>query len=221
MKILALLVAVSAACAATTTWAQGGRFALGPQVGTPGAGVQAQFAVNDLLVLRAGYDVLKWDGDDTYHDIAYTGEIDFRSPGAFVDLHPFRNAFFVSGGAYFGERGVDLRASPDQDVTLGGRTFTPAQAGELTGRITLEETAPFVGLGYDDTFAHAGRWGFRLLAGAVFGDAPRVSLKSTGGTLSDYSRFQERVAQEEQEIQREADRYEILPVVQAGLNYRF
>lgn len=222
MKILALLVAVTAACAAFASSAQDGRrFALGAQAGTPGAGVQAQFAPNGYLVLRASYDALKWDADDTYRNIAYDGEIDFRSPGAFVDLHPFRNALFVSGGAYFGKRGVDLDATPPENVRFGGQTFTSEQIGDLTGRIALQDTAPFLGLGYDDTFTHARRWGVRLLAGAIFGDPPRVSLRSTGGTLSDFPLFQARVALEERAIQEEVDRYEILPVVQVGLNYRF
>ncbi|KAK0332004.1 hypothetical protein LTR94_026645, partial [Friedmanniomyces endolithicus] len=93
--------------------------------------------------------------------------------------------------------------------------------GRLTGRIELESTAPFLGLGFDNTFTHDGHWGFRLLAGAAFGDAPQVDLNSTGGSLSDEPLFQERVEQEEQDVQQDADNYKVLPVIQMGLNYRF
>jgi hypothetical protein len=221
MKAIASLAVLAALLPAAALAQQPGRFALGAQVGTPGAGVQAQFSVNDYIVLRGSYDVLQWDADDTYDGVDYNADIDFQSPGAFVDLHPFRNAFFVSGGAYFGDRGVDLDATPDEDVSIGGATFTPAQVGNLTGRIELESTAPFVGLGYDNTFKHGGRWGFRVLAGAAFGDAPEVSLDSSGGTLSNEPLFQARLEQEEQEVQDDADDYKVLPVVQVGLNYRF
>ena len=112
-----------------------GPVAVGAQVGTPGLGANIQFALNDVIVLRGGYDVLQWDRDDSYQDVDYNAEIDFKSPGAFVDLHPFRNSFFVSGGAYFGERGVDLDATPTRDVRIGGVTFTPAQVGRLDGRM--------------------------------------------------------------------------------------
>jgi len=197
------------------------RFALGAQVGTPGAGVQLLYSLNDYVVLRGGYDVLKWDSDQTYKGIEYEADVDFQSPGAFVDLHPFKNGFFVSGGAYFGDRGVDINATPDDNVNIGGRAFTPAQVGALTGRIDLESTAPFVGLGYDNTFTRNGRLGFRLLAGAAFGDAPQVALDSTGGLFSDDPRFRVRLDTEEQDIQADADHYKVLPVVQVGLNYRF
>ncbi|WP_395942958.1 hypothetical protein [Brevundimonas sp.] len=227
MKILALtaaLAALSAAFFAPEASAQDGersRFALGAQVGTPGAGVQALYSVNDYLVLRGGYDVLQWERDDTYNSIDYEADIDFQSPGAFVDLHPFRNGFFVSGGVYFGDRGVDLKSNPTENVNIGGVSFTPEQVGALTGRIDLESTAPFIGLGYDNTFTRGGRLGFRVLAGAAFGDAPQVDLNASGGTLSNEALFQELLTQEEQDIQDQADDYKVLPVVQIGLNYRF
>lgn len=201
MKTLLIAAVITTALPATSALAQAdGRFAVGAQVGTPGLGANIQFALNDVIVLRGGYDVLQWDRDDSYRDVDYNAEIDFKSPGAFVDLHPFRNSFFVSGGAYFGERGVDLDATPTRDVRIGGVTFTPAQVGRLDGRIDLEDTAPFAGIGFDNTFTRGGRLGFRFTAGAVFGDAPVVNLQASGGTFSDNPIFQERLRQEEAEI---------------------
>lgn len=194
--VAAILVAAPAAALAQVP----GPIAVGAQVGTPGLGANIQFALNDMVVLRGGYDVLQWDRDDSYQDVDYNAEIDFKSPGAFVDLHPFRNSFFVSGGAYFGERGVDLDATPTRDVRIGGVTFTPAQVGRLDGRIDLEDTAPFAGIGFDNTITRGGRLGFRFTAGAVFGDAPVVNLQASGGTFSDNPIFQERLRQEEAEI---------------------
>ena len=222
MKTLLIAAVIATTLPATSALAQAdGRFAVGAQVGTPGAGLQAQFALSPVVVLRGGYDVLKWDRDQTYKGIDYDAKIDFKSPGAFVDLHPFRNGFLISGGAYFGDRKVDLDATPTGNVNVGGATFTPAQVGTLTGRIDLESTAPFVGLGYDNTFTRGGRLGFRLLAGAAFGDAPQVNLDARGGTLSNDPTFRARLDQEEREVQAEADDYKVLPVLQAGLNFKF
>ncbi|GAW42255.1 hypothetical protein SH203_02671 [Brevundimonas sp. SH203] len=208
-------------CAVQAQAHDGGRFAVGAQIGTPGAGLQAQWALSPKLVLRGGYDVLNWDRDQSYKGIDYDAKIDFKSPGAFVDLHPFENGFLVSGGAYFGARRIDLDATPTSNVNVGGAVFTPAQVGTLTGRIDLAKTAPFVGVGYDNTFALNGRLGFRVLAGAAFGDKPKVDLDARGGTLSNDPVLRARLDDEEREIQDEADKYKVLPVVQAGLNFRF
>lgn len=224
LRLAPLAASLAAALALLPCAAQAqdnGRFAVGAQVGTPGLGVQAQWAVTPKVVLRGGYDVLNWDREQTYKGIDYDAKIDFKSPGAFVDLHPFDNGFLISGGAYFGSRKVDLDATPTGSVNVGGAAFTPAQVGTLTGKIELASTAPFVGLGYDNTFALNGRLGFRVLAGAAFGDEPKVDLDSRGGTLSNDPTLRARLDQEEREIQDEADKYKVLPVVQAGLNLRF
>lgn len=209
------------ALGATTASAQEGRFALGAQVGTPGAGVTAAFSVSPNFVVRGSYDALKFDRDSTYDDIDYNAELDFNSPGAFIDWHPTGNALFVSAGAFFGDRSVDLDATPTGNTRIGSQTFTPAQIGTLTGKIELEDTAPFVGVGFDNTFTRGGRLGFRFLAGAAFGDAPQVDLNASGGTLSNDPTFQARLAEEEADIQDDADDYKVLPVIQAGLTYRF
>lgn len=214
----AMLVFVFSASAAS---AQEGRFALGAQVGTPGAGVTAAFSVSPNFVVRGSYDALKFDRDSTYDDIDYNAELDFNSPGAFVDWHPTGNALFVSAGAFFGDRSVNLDATPTGNTRIGSQTFTPAQIGNLTGKIELEDTAPFVGIGFDNTFTRGGRLGFRFLAGAAFGDAPQVDLNASGGTLSNDPTFQARLAEEEADIQDDADDYKVLPVIQAGLTYRF
>ena len=221
----AALGALTLAAIGTTASAQSSRplspFAIGGQIGTPGIGVQVEYWLTKGLTLRGSFDALNWDVDDTYDGIDYDAEIDFSSPGAFVDWRPAGNAFLISAGAYFGDRNVWLDATPTGPTTIGSATFTPAQIGTLTGQIELENTAPFIGIGYDNTFTKGGRLGFRVLAGAAFGDEPRVHLNASGGTLSNDPAFQARLAEEEARIQAEADDYKVLPVVQMGVTYRF
>lgn len=215
---LTLLAFVSTVSVAS---AQDSRFALGAQVGTPGIGVTGEFSVSPNLVLRGSFDSLQFDRDQTYDDIDYNAKIDFSSPAVFADWHPTGNAFFLSAGAYFGDRSLDLDATPTGPTQIGGQTYTPAQIGNLTGQVALESTVPFLGLGYDNTFTRGGHWGFRLVAGAAFGDEPEVDLNASGGTLSNDPTFQARLADEEADIQDDAGDFKILPVVQAGLTYRF
>jgi len=197
------------------------RFAVGAVVGTRGLGIEVQYAWSDQIVLRGTVDSLVWQVDGNYRGSDYVVDIAAPAVGAFVDLHPFRNGFLVSGGVYLGEPEVDLRAIPRRAVRLGGTTFTPAQVGQLYGSVMVNGTAPFVGLGYDATFSRNARWGVRAVAGATFTGTPRVRLTSRGGTLSSNRAFQVRLAREVKDLEAEISAYSVFPVAQIGLNYRF
>jgi len=219
MKRITTLAALAAGSAAVAGAAQA-QVAIGGGIGTTGASVEAQVKVAPGLSLRGGYNYFEYEADDTYDDIAYQGDLDLTTVGAFLDWHPFGNSFFLSGGAFIGEKGLALSATPTANVEIGSQTFTPAQVGTLNMAADLEETAPFVGLGWDTTFENPGI-GFRFLAGAMFTGSPQVDLTSTGGSLSSDANFQTQLAAEEQALQNDIDDYEIYPVVQAGLTFSF
>jgi len=190
-------------------------------LGTPGVGVEAQLSLGPVFVLRGGLDTLGVQFDQSYSDVDYTGRFDFDTVSAFVDLHPFANAFLISGGVYVGDRTIDLNTTPDAPVELGGATFTPAQVGTLSGRIKLSDTAPFLGLGYDDSFYRDRRWGFRGIVGVAYSAEPQVALDSTGGTLSNDPTLRARLDQEAADIREDARDRGLFPVVQLGATVRF
>ena len=138
-----------------------------------------------------------------------------------MDLHPLANGFFVSGGAYMGQRSIGLNAARSAPVNVGGQTFTPTQVGTLSGEIKLQDLAPFAGLGFDTTFTRSSRWGFRAIAGVAWSDTPEVGLTSSGGTLSNDPAFRARLADEARAIQSDVEGYGFYPIVQLGLNYKF
>jgi len=219
MKRTITLAACAIAGAATAGAAQA-QVAIGGGIGTTGATVEAQVKVMPGVVLRGGYNYLEYEADDTFDDIAYKGDLDLNTLGAFVDFHPFGNAFFITGGAYLGDKALDLTATPTANVQIGNQTFTPAQVGVLGLTGDLEDTAPFVGLGWDTTFESTGL-GFKFVAGAMFTGTPQVNLVSTGGSLSNDPNFQAQLAVEEQNLQDDVNDYEVYPVVQLGVTYSF
>lgn len=190
-------------------------------MGTTGVGAEAHLAVGPVFVLRGGIDTLGYDFDETYGEVDYGGRFDFDTVSGFVDLHPFLNGFLISGGVYVGDRTIDLDARPSATVEIGGATFTPAQVGTLSGRIKLSETAPFVGIGYDDAFYREGAWGFRGIVGVAWSQQPEVGLTSSGGSLSNDPAFRARLDAEAREIQEDAEDKAFFPVVQLGLTHRF
>lgn len=189
--------------------------------GTTGLGAEVQLSLGPVFVVRGGIDTLGYDFDQSYSDVDYSGRFDFDTVSGFVDLHPFLNGFLISGGAYVGNRTINLNGQPTAPVNIGGATFTPAEIGTLSGRIKLSDTAPFVGIGYDDSFYREGTWGFRGLVGVAWSQEPEVGLSSSGGTLSNDPIFRARLEQEAREIQEDARDKALFPVVQLGVTARF
>jgi hypothetical protein len=228
MRLPAILLAVAAAAVAHPAAAQdGGRVALGVQGGTTGFGIEGQFAASDRVTLRATADLFKYDGEfQSDNGFDYDGELDLTQGGVFADYHPFGNPFFVSGGAYFGDRKASLEATATSgtSVEIGNQTFTAAEAGVIRGEADLGNFAPFVGLGFNNTFTTTGRIGFKVLAGAAFGDDASVSLARVGGVAlppATQARLDAELRNEEAELQDDADDFSVFPVLQVGVSYRF
>ena len=225
MSRILLLGAAFAALSAAPALAQtGGRVAIGAQIGTTGVGAEVQVQATPMVTLRAGGDLFTYEEEAETDDYDYDAELDFSTLSAFVDLHPFQNPFFVSAGAYFGDRGVDVTGRPTQNVVIGGQTFTPADFGQLVGDADFGSSAPFLGLGWNNTFRTSGPIGFKIVAGATFGSDPRVELRREGGIAlppSIQAQFDAEVEQEEADLERELEDFKILPVLQAGVTYRF
>lgn len=99
--------------------------------------------------------------------------------------------------------------------------FTPDQYGRLEGDVSFDDVAPFIGLGFDTTFEGDGHWGFSILAGAAVFGSGDVTLEAIGGTLSNDPTLQAELLNEVEEIEQEIEDYELWPVVQVGLSYRF
>src|SRR5207248_60790 len=146
--------------------------------------VEGQYKVNDYIGLRASGDWLGYSRNFSSSDLRYGGRATWATFGAFGDIHPFKNGFFLSGGAYFGDRKVTLNATPNGNVTVNGVVLTPAQIGQLHGEGKLSSSAPFAGLGWDSTFNSKGGLGFKGLIGVAFSDDPSVSITASGPAAS-------------------------------------
>jgi hypothetical protein len=190
-------------------------------VGTTGGIVEGQAQITPHIQIRGGYNYFSYDVDDNYEDIDYSGDLDLSGLAAFLDVRPFANSFILTAGAYFGEKGLDLAADPSSTYTIDSQVYTSAEVGDLRLAADLEDTAPFVGLGWDTTFQGDGAFGWKLIAGAMFTGTPDVNLTSTGGTQSNNPLLLQAIADEEASLQDEVDDYEVYPVVQAGVTFRF
>lgn len=195
---------------------------VGAHVATTGIGPDLQYRLNDHFTVRGAADWMDIGANRTYDSVHYDGHLKMATGSAFLDWHPWANAFFLSGGAYFGDRRIDISASPAANVTIGGVSFTPAQVGHLDGRIKMDDASPFVGLGVDTNGGAMKRGlGFKGVLGVAFSGKPRVALTSTSGLLTGQPLLQQAIAQEQANIANKVEFLQTYPVVQAGLTYRF
>ncbi len=222
MKLTAYSILALSAAALSAPLAQAeGNFAIGAGVGTDGGSIEGQYKINDYLQIRGEAHVLSFDQDVSADDIDYNGDLDFSGGGAFIEFHPFQNSFYLTAGAFAGTKEIGVDIKPGQNITINGVVYTPSEYGDISGNVEFDDIAPFLGLGYDNTFTGDGRWGVNFLAGiAMFGSGD-VGLTAQGGTLSNSQDVQEEVERQRKEIEDDIEDFDMYPIVKVGLTYRF
>ena len=208
--------------AAQTDWISPDRFALGATVGTDGAGGELQYSLSRYITLRGRGTWLNFDYSGNAGEVHYAAHVKLAEGGGFADLHPFANPFVVSVGAVAGPRRADVDLNYRRSVTVDGVSFSPAELGAGGGRATLSDPAPFVGLGFDNTFTHAGHWGFKLTAGVAFSHPPDASLAPTSGLAAQMPQLlAPYIAEVEHDVRHDGEFLAYYPQISAGVNYRF
>ena len=216
-----------AACTSAPTYvpnvptSKSSNFALGLGVGTTGATVEGKFAPNDTVALRGNFNFLDFSVDEEFDDIDYDGNFEAATFGGFVDVAPFKNGFILSGGAFVGDKTLDLDATPTTNVEIGDQIFTPAEVGTLTGQAELDSFAPYAGIGYDGFIAGSSDWSFNARAGIMFTGSPNVELVSANGTLSSNPVLRQELEAEVAAIEDDAEDYKYYPVITVGIARRF
>lgn len=214
-------LALLAAASSILPFAATAEVAIGGGIGTTGGIIEGQYSFNDYVSVRGNFNTFTYGIDEDYDDVEYDADLDFSNFGAFLDVHPFNNSFMITGGAYFGDKKIEGTGRPTQAVQIGDTVFTPAQIGTLSLDAEADDTAPFIGIGWDNTFRTTGNWGFKIIGGAMFSGEPDVELKSNGGVFSNDPTFQAELEQEEQNIREDIEDFKVYPVVQIGVTYRF
>lgn len=221
--VISVAAALSAIAGAAPAAAADGpnRFAIGVYGGTLGLGGDVQVRAADWLAFRAGGHWFDLNFDEEYDGIDYDADVGLSNAFLTADIHPFSNGWFLSGGVVLGDKGIDLLATPTTAVEIGDQVFTPEEVGVLTGEVTANDAAPFVGLGFDNAVTRDGRVGVSILLGVAFTGAPDVTLEASDGLLANDPNFQAQLAIEEENLRDEVDDYEVFPVARIGLTLGF
>ncbi|NIP59882.1 MAG: hypothetical protein GWM92_16305 [Gemmatimonadetes bacterium] len=209
---ICILVALGAAPLS----AQG--FGLSAKASTTGVGADAAIRLVPRINLRAGVGLIPIEPTITFSDIDYT--IAFPTPQVLAMLDLFLGgAFRLSGGLLAKTEDFEIvgELAEGRDVLIGDRTYAAADVGSLTGSVTTNDIAPYVGLGFGN---HAAQGvGLVIDLGVALQGSPGVDLAADGPISGDPG-FR-------QDLERERSRAEddlgaffrAYPVVSLGLKF--
>lgn len=192
--------------------AQAMTFGVVPQAGLAGVGATIQLNFNQYLGLSAGYTRLDYGISDVDTDDAtYDAELKLDNPQVFLNWAPFGGHFRLSAGAVVQDSQIDLQATNIKNQPGVTRADVRAQFSQ--------SVAPAVTLGFETPMDRTG-FGYHVSLGAMLAGKPDVTVRATcvGGANVACDAF---TARQRQEVEDELEKYQFLPILQAGLVFRF
>ncbi|MET0533629.1 MAG: hypothetical protein ABW171_05335 [Steroidobacter sp.] len=195
------------------------RWSLGVTGGTLGIGPQLAFRPNAYVGFRANAGFLSVSRDEEVDDIEYTGDADLNSYGAMLDWFPMGGGLRISIGGRANNTEIELVGSPTTNVTVGNTTYTPQQIGTLSGTVTTDDFAPLLTLGYGGTLGKGFTFGAEI--GVLFQGEPQISDLRATGLLASTPQLRADIEREERDIEDEISDYDLWPILQLELQYRF
>ncbi|WP_070989348.1 autotransporter outer membrane beta-barrel domain-containing protein [Halofilum ochraceum] len=194
--------------------AQASRTGVDFHFGTLGLGLGIDAQVSPYTGFRFGFNRFKTSSDWEEDDLDYEAGIDFDTVHGLLDWHPFGGKFRLTGGVMATDHRIDAAA----DVEIGDEIGDgqASRNGRLEAEVKFEEWTPYIGTGWDWRFDRS-NLEMTLDLGVLARGDPDVELRET----SDTGASQQDLNEAEDEIEDEWSDYNLYPVVQFGLLYRF
>lgn len=187
---------------------------VGIRAGTLGLGADIAFALSPNIQIRGGGGIQPVNPTFTISDIKYTVDL----PGSFVnigiDLFPTGGGFRIGGGILYKLDDTSISGEFTSSVDIGGRFYTGAEVGTLTGTVSSKTTAPYAMIGFGK---HASSGiGLFLDLGAAFVGEQTLTL-TANGAAADLPQFLTDLESERLDTEDSLNKVKIYPIVNLGL----
>jgi hypothetical protein len=191
------------------------------KTGTLGVGADLTFPLITDLNLRVGGNYFQYDYSATNSKIKYDAKLNLGSGLAVLDWHPFSGSFRLSGGVLANGNKVDLTGKlTGGTYTINGNTYTAAQVDTLTGRVSFNGAAPYLGIGWGNAIDKRGHWSVAVDLGAAYQGKPKLTY-TTNGTATGTPTFQSDLNVERNKVQHALNFFTVYPVISLGISYKF
>ncbi len=218
-KYLLAACAVSTFILSTTTSysATADDWGVNLKAGTLGAGVELSKSLSDKFSASLGFNSYNYKTTDNTNGIDYDFKYELQSVGLLANYHPFSGVFRFTGGVLYNNNELSLTGKPTSGstYTINGVTYTAAQVGTLTGKLTFDKTAPYLGLGWGNR--PGSKFGLFADLGVLYQGSPKLSLTVTGAAAG----LSADLEQERKKAESDLSNFKWYPVLSFGLYFRF
>lgn len=224
MKLKTMKAAVAAAALLASGSALAD-FGVGVKAGTLGLGVEGRWEPPvPWLDFRVGVNRYDLGVNDDYAGIDYDATLAFDNYYLTGNLKFPLSPFRFTVGAYSNSNELRLQNAITGDllIDIGGIPFPVDRVGRLRGTTSFDDTAPYVGVGFD--FEVLGKAGLNLDFGVLWQGEPAVSLEATNWeNLSpvEQALLGPALAEEQRALQDDISDYKAWPVVSLAFVYNF
>ena len=215
--LVTCLISILTLCAAPSLAASADDVGVNLKAGTLGAGIELSKSLSDKFSVNLGFNSYNYKTTDTTNGIDYDFKYELQSAGLLGNYHPFAGAFRFTGGVLYNNNELKLTGKPSagSTYTINGVTYTAAQVGTLTGKLTFNKTAPYLGLGWGNR--PGSKFGLSADLGVLYQGSPKLTLTATGAAAGLSSDLE----QERKKAESDLADFKWYPVLSLGLYFRF
>jgi hypothetical protein len=192
-------------------------------VSSLGLGLDLSKELADGWTGRLGLNSYKYSKSLTESGIDYTADFKWASAHALADWYPMRGTFRTSFGLVYNNNKFTMTGKPSGgSYTINGQIYTTAEIGSLTGEVTFNRSAPYLGVGWGNPVAAGKTWGFVADLGVLYQGSPKPKLTATCGTNQTLcAQLPVDTAAQQSKLNSDLNSFKWYPVFSVGASYRF
>lgn len=217
-NILARACLLSVAFCAAGVASADNSFGVGVKAGTLGIGIEAIWRPIPFMDIRVGANSYDYTYNGQQAGVDYNGTLMLDTVYATGNFHFPLSPFRITAGLFSNGNEFQFASVDSGTFDIGGDTYTLADVGSLTSVVSFEDTAPYLGIGFDFTVFN--KVGMNLDLGVLWQGEPVVTMQASGLLANDPT-FLAAVEIERQQLADDMSSFKAYPVVSLGFVFNF
>lgn len=217
-NILARACLLSVAFCAAGVASADNAFGVGVKAGTLGLGIEAIWRPIPFMDIRVGANSYDYTYNTSQAGLDYNGTLKLDTVYATGNFHFPLSPFRITAGLFSNGNEFQFTSVDSAIFDIGGSPYTLADVGSLTSVVSFEDTAPYLGIGFD--FTVFDKVGMNLDLGVLWQGEPVVTMQASG-LLANDTTFLAAVEIERQQLADDMSSFKAYPVVSLGFVFNF